>query len=104
MDSWARGWDRDHEKLPYQASAESSIYCGYPQTTQADAPVEKTPAFTGQEDGENDIVIVKGPQKAGIKYIIFRRRKKMKKSKQIISPRKLEAMVKKLSQVPNGVS
>ncbi|TRZ26404.1 hypothetical protein HGM15179_000758, partial [Zosterops borbonicus] len=41
---------------------------------QADVPIEKTPTWTGQEDGENDI--------------------------KIINLRKLEAVVKKLSQVP----
>lgn len=98
MDSWARGWDRDQEKLPYQASTESSIYWGHPQTTQEDVPVEKTPTLTGQEDGENDIVLVKWPQKAGIKYTVFWRRKKIKKSNKRKNPRKREAVVKKSSQ------
>lgn len=98
MDSWAKGWDRDLEKLPYQASTESSIYCGHPQTTQADVPIEKTPTWTGQEDGENYIVLVKWPQKVGFKYTVFQRRKKTKKWKKRINPWKLEAVVKKLSQ------
>lgn len=98
MDSWARGWDRDQEKLPYHASTESSICCGHPQTTQADVPIEKTPTGTGQGDGENHIVLVKLPQKAGLKYTVFQRRKNIKKQKKRINPRKLEAVVKKWSQ------
>lgn len=78
MDIWVRGWDRDQEKLPYQVSTESSIYCGHLRTTQADVPVEKTPTFTGWEDGGNDMVLVKWLQKAGIKYIVFQRRKKQR--------------------------
>lgn len=97
MDAWDRGWERDQEIPPYQESPESSICCGHPQTTQADE--EKTPALTGQEDGENDFVLVKWPQNAGIKYTVFWRRKKTKKSKKIINPRKLETVLKKLSQV-----
>lgn len=101
MDSWARGWDRDQEKLTYHASTETSICCGHPQTTQAeDAPIEKTPTGTGQGDGENDIVLVKLPQRAGLKYTVFQRRKNTKKRKKRINPRKLEAVVKKLSQAP----
>ncbi|XP_075008535.1 tetratricopeptide repeat protein 6 [Calonectris borealis] len=74
--------------------------CDDPQSMQTDIPVEKTPTLTGQEDSENDIVLVERPQKAGIKYTVFPRRKKTKKSKKIINPRKLEAVIKKLSQPP----
>jgi len=58
------------------------------------------PTLTGQEDIENDIVLVERPQKAGIKRTVFPRRKKTKKSKKIINPRKLESVIKKLSQPP----
>nr|XP_009917822.1 PREDICTED: uncharacterized protein LOC104318312 [Haliaeetus albicilla] len=74
--------------------------CDDPQSMQTDMPGEKTPALTGQEDNENDIVLVERSQKAGIKYTVFPRRKKTKKSKKIINPRKLEAVIKKLSQPP----
>ncbi|KAM6204870.1 tetratricopeptide repeat protein 6, partial [Sarcoramphus papa] len=73
--------------------------CDDPQSMQTDIPVEKT-TLTGQEDSENDIVLVERSQKAGIKYTVFPRRKKTKKSKKIINPRKLEAVIKKLSQPP----
>ncbi|XP_074959502.1 tetratricopeptide repeat protein 6 isoform X3 [Phalacrocorax aristotelis] len=74
--------------------------CDDPQSVQADIAVEKLPTLTRQEDSENDIVLVEQPQKAGIKYAVFPRRKKTKKSKKIINPRKLEAVIKKLSQRP----
>ncbi|XP_049681960.1 tetratricopeptide repeat protein 6 [Accipiter gentilis] len=74
--------------------------CDNPQSMQTDIPVEKTPALTGQEDNENDVVLVERSQKAGIKYTVFPRRKKTKKSKKIINPRKLEAVINKLSQPP----
>nr|XP_009485359.1 PREDICTED: uncharacterized protein LOC104034168 [Pelecanus crispus] len=74
--------------------------CDDPQSMQTDIPVEKPPTLTRQEDSENDIVLVERPQKAGIKYTVFPRRKKTKKSKKIINPRKLEAVIKKLSQPP----
>ncbi|XP_064316395.1 tetratricopeptide repeat protein 6 isoform X2 [Phalacrocorax carbo] len=74
--------------------------CDDPQSVQADIAVEKPPTLTRQEDSENDIVLVEQPQKAGIKYTVFPRRKKTKKSKKIINPRKLEAVIKKLSQRP----
>ncbi|XP_050753053.1 tetratricopeptide repeat protein 6 [Gymnogyps californianus] len=73
--------------------------CDDPQSMQTDISVEKT-TLTGQEDSENDIVLVEQSQKAGIKYTVFPRRKKTKKSKKIINPRKLEAVIKKLSQPP----
>lgn len=74
--------------------------CDDPQSMQTDRPAEKMPTLTGQEDSENDIVLVEQPQKAGIKYTDFPRRKKTKKSKKIINPRKLEAVIKKLSIPP----
>ncbi|KAM9554608.1 uncharacterized protein ACIB01_007127 isoform 1-T1 [Guaruba guarouba] len=74
--------------------------CDVPQSMQRDIPVEKTPTLTGQEDSENDIVLVEQPQKAGIKYTAVPRRKETKKSKKRINPRKLEAVFEKLSQPP----
>lgn len=38
--------------------------CEDPQSMQTDIPVEKMPTLTGQEDSENDIVLVEQPQKA----------------------------------------
>ncbi|XP_054683760.1 tetratricopeptide repeat protein 6 isoform X1 [Grus americana] len=72
--------------------------CDDPQSMQTDIPVEKMPNLTGQEDSENDVV--ERPQKAGIKCTVFPRRRKTKKSKKIIRPRILEAVIKKLSQPP----
>ncbi|XP_065492938.1 tetratricopeptide repeat protein 6 [Caloenas nicobarica] len=74
--------------------------CDDPQSMQTDIPVEKMTTLSGQEDSENDIVLVEQPQKAGIKCTVSPRRKKTKKSKKIINPRKLEAVIKKLSQPP----
>ncbi|XP_063187863.1 tetratricopeptide repeat protein 6 [Chroicocephalus ridibundus] len=71
--------------------------CDDPQSMQTDTAVKKMPTLTGQEDSENDIVLVKRPQKSGIKYTDFPRRKKTKKSKEKRNPRKLEAVIKKLS-------
>eukprot|EP00075_Anas_platyrhynchos_P025087 XP_027314340.1 tetratricopeptide repeat protein 6 isoform X2 [Anas platyrhynchos] len=73
--------------------------CDDPQSMQTDTPVEKMPTSTGQEDSEN-ILLVQRAEKAGIKYTIFPRRKKTKKSKKTINPRKLEAVIKKLIQPP----
>ncbi|XP_075357745.1 tetratricopeptide repeat protein 6 [Mycteria americana] len=72
--------------------------CDDPLSMQTDIPVKKKPTLTGQEDSEND-VLVERPQKAGIKCTVVPRRKKTKKSKKI-NPRKLEAVIKKLSQPP----
>lgn len=74
--------------------------CEDPQSMQTDMPAEKKPTWTGQECSENDLVLVEQPQKAVIKYPIFPRRKKTKKSKKIINPRKLEAVIKRLNQPP----
>ncbi|OPJ83192.1 tetratricopeptide repeat protein 6 isoform C [Patagioenas fasciata monilis] len=74
--------------------------CDDPQSMQTDIPVEKMTTLSGQEDSENDIVLVERLQKAGIKCTVSPRRKKTKKSKKIINPRKLEAVIKKLSQPP----
>ncbi|PKU46137.1 tetratricopeptide repeat protein 6 [Limosa lapponica baueri] len=71
--------------------------CGDPQSMRTDRPVEKMLTLTGQEDSENDIVLVERPQKAGIKYTDFSRRKKTKKSMKIRNPRKLEDVIKKLN-------
>ncbi|XP_035395143.2 tetratricopeptide repeat protein 6 [Cygnus atratus] len=73
--------------------------CDDPQSMQTDTPVEKMPTSTGQEDSEN-ILLVQRAEKAGIKYTIFPRRKKTKKSKKTINPRKLEAVIKILIQPP----
>ncbi|XP_064920077.1 tetratricopeptide repeat protein 6 isoform X2 [Columba livia] len=77
-----------------------SDICDDPQSMQTDIPVEKMTTLSGQEDSENDIVLVERLQKAGIKCTVSPRRKKTKKSKKIINPRKLEAVIKKLSQPP----
>lgn len=71
-----------------------------PQSMQTDIPMEKITILSGQEDSENDTVLVEQPQKAGIKCTVSPRRKKTKKSKKIINPRKLEAVIEKLSQPP----
>ncbi|XP_035184240.1 tetratricopeptide repeat protein 6 isoform X2 [Oxyura jamaicensis] len=73
--------------------------CDDPLSMQTDTPVEKMPTSTGQEDSEN-ILLVQRAEKAGIKYTIFSRRKKTKKSKKTINSRKLEAVIKKLIQPP----
>lgn len=78
--------------------------CDDPQSMQTDIPVEKMTTLSGQEDSENDIVLVERLQKAGIKCTVSPRRKKTKKSKKIINPRKLEAVIKKLSQPPKILS
>ncbi|XP_071602190.1 tetratricopeptide repeat protein 6 isoform X2 [Heliangelus exortis] len=74
--------------------------CDDPQSMQTDMPVEKMPTLMGQEDNENDIVLVEQTQKPGIKCTVFQRRKTTKKSKKRINPRKLEAVMKTLSQPP----
>nr|XP_009669207.1 PREDICTED: tetratricopeptide repeat protein 6 [Struthio camelus australis] len=74
--------------------------CDDPQSMQTNTPMEKMPTSTRQEDSENDIVLAERSQKAGIKYSVFPRRKKTKKSKKKIDPRQLEAVIKKLSQPP----
>ncbi|XP_059675518.1 tetratricopeptide repeat protein 6 [Gavia stellata] len=74
--------------------------CDDLQSMQTDIPAEKMPTLTGQEDSENDIVLAERPQKTGIKYTVFPRRKKTKKSKKIINTGKLEVVTKKLSQPP----
>ncbi|XP_030308343.1 tetratricopeptide repeat protein 6 [Calypte anna] len=74
--------------------------CDDPQSMQTDIPVEKMPTLMGQEDNENDIVLVEQTQKPGIKCTVFQRRKTTKKSKKRINPRKLEAVMKTLSQPP----
>ncbi|XP_014797123.1 PREDICTED: tetratricopeptide repeat protein 6 [Calidris pugnax] len=71
--------------------------CGDPQSMQTDRPAEKMLTLTRQEDSENDIVLVEQPQKAGIKYTDFSRKRKTKKSKKMRNPRKLEDVIKKLS-------
>lgn len=66
-----------------------------PQSMQTDMPAEKKPSWTGQEHSENNLVLVEQPQKAGIKYPIFPRRKKTKK---IVNPRISEAVIERLKQ------
>ncbi|KAK2530696.1 Ttc6 [Columba livia] len=44
-----------------------SDICDDPQSMQTDIPVEKMTTLSGQEDSENDIVLVERLQKAGIK-------------------------------------
>ncbi|XP_067388344.1 tetratricopeptide repeat protein 6 [Emydura macquarii macquarii] len=72
--------------------------CDEPLPTLVDIPMEKTPFLTRQEDSDDDIVLAEKARKAGIKYIIFPKRKKTKKSKKMIDPGKLEAVAKELRQ------
>ncbi|XP_062432174.1 tetratricopeptide repeat protein 6 [Rhea pennata] len=74
--------------------------CDDPQSVQTHTPMEKMPTSPGQEDSENNIVLAERSQKTGIKHPVFPRKKKTKKSKKIIDSRKLEAVIKKLSQPP----
>ncbi|XP_030415094.1 tetratricopeptide repeat protein 6 isoform X5 [Gopherus evgoodei] len=69
-----------------------------PLPTLVDIPMERTPIFTGQEDSDDDMVLAERARKAGIKYIIFPKKKKTKKSKKMIDRGKLEAMAKELKQ------
>ncbi|KAM8807935.1 tetratricopeptide repeat protein 6 [Eudromia elegans] len=74
--------------------------CDDLQSVQTDKAMEKTPASTGQEDSESGIVPAEKSQKTGIKRPVFARKKKTKKSRKTIDPRKLEAVIKKLSEPP----
>ncbi|XP_074853635.1 tetratricopeptide repeat protein 6 [Carettochelys insculpta] len=63
-----------------------------------DIPVERTPILNRQEDSEDYTVLAEKARKAGIKYIIFPKRKKTKKSKKMIDCGKLEAVAEELKQ------
>ncbi|XP_043405341.1 tetratricopeptide repeat protein 6 isoform X1 [Chelonia mydas] len=63
-----------------------------------DLPMERIPIFRREEDTDDDIVLVEKARKAGMKYIIFPKRKKTKKSKKMIDRGKLEAMAEELKQ------
>ncbi|XP_038263522.1 tetratricopeptide repeat protein 6 isoform X4 [Dermochelys coriacea] len=72
--------------------------CDEPLPAQVDLPMERIPIFRRQEDTDDDIVLVEKARKAGIKYIIFPKRKKTKKSKKMIDLGKLEVMAEELKQ------
>ncbi|XP_031449081.1 tetratricopeptide repeat protein 6 [Phasianus colchicus] len=77
-----------------------SQICDDCHSKETNAPVEKMPTLTGQEDSENT-VLAKRAQKAGIKCVIVPKgKKKKKKSRKTINTRKLEAVIKKLNQPP----
>ncbi|XP_015720531.1 tetratricopeptide repeat protein 6 isoform X2 [Coturnix japonica] len=65
--------------------------CDDCHSKKTNAPVEKMPTLTGQEDSEN-AEVAKRAEKAENKN------EKKKKSKKAINPRKLEAVIKKLNQ------
>ncbi|XP_048805255.1 tetratricopeptide repeat protein 6 isoform X6 [Lagopus muta] len=73
--------------------------CDDCHSKMTNAPVEKMPTLTGQEDSENT-VLAKRVQKAGIKYVIVPKGKRKKKSRKAINTRKLEAVIKKLNEPP----
>ncbi|XP_042670912.1 tetratricopeptide repeat protein 6 isoform X2 [Centrocercus urophasianus] len=76
-----------------------SQVCDDCHSKTTNAPVEKMPTLTGQEDSENT-VLAKRAQKAGIKYVIVPKGKRKKKSRKAINTRKLEAVIKKLNEPP----
>lgn len=73
--------------------------CDDCHSKMTNAPVEKMPTLTGQEDSENT-VLAKRAQKAGIKYVVVPKGKRKKKSRKAINTRKLEAVIKKLNEPP----
>ncbi|XP_019406671.1 PREDICTED: tetratricopeptide repeat protein 6 [Crocodylus porosus] len=74
-----------------------------PQLVLTEMPVEKQPSVTRQGDSENDIVLAERAREAGIKYIVFPKRKKSKRSKKIIDSTKLKAVIQLLNQPPKNL-
>ncbi|XP_025057227.1 tetratricopeptide repeat protein 6 [Alligator sinensis] len=74
-----------------------------PQLVLTEMPVEKQPSLTRQGDSENDIVLAERAREAGIKYIVFPKRKKSKRSKKIIDSTKLKAVIQLLNQPPKNL-